>query len=590
MKYFIDGRERKIYFTKDNTAFYKSKGNQVDVTHMFKKTGSKLVLRKKYINGGIPTTVRKYTPNTVLRLFGQKTRAQIVQAEEQAEEQAKEKRLANAIQETERKEEQIQKVQDAIKLYQIATDVLISDIDINHLDGVNNFYSYLENQEKFSNFVSIIKTYTEMYELPVLSSNTLSENQKLIFNSLELLRQDPNRISYITQYFNEDWTPLDIENDSQFANRFISVINKLHEKLNPKLKVETLQEISGNLKYYNETHLYKILGVFLINNETLIKPPKSNIVVYGRELTSVLNPKIENLFKHYNLKVEPVLEKLSLESIDDSYENILQIILTFIAENDALFDETFTELANKHLTRLKHSKSYFDSNANRFNQAKEVLKTRITEEIIFKTSKLFNNLQRLPDNTELLSIEIFEYFHLNNDDFSFFKELIEDIIKEEIKGGKSNIKMFIDGKNRKIIFRKDNTAYYNSDKKQIDITHMFKKIEGILKIKKKYGGTHPNYSQMHYLNGTIGNPEDSAFDTALYNLESFIEILKLLQWYYYKTKLLNSLEEIKDKLTKQNYLKQQTKLSNKDDKYFIISNQSQLGGKKKPKKKLIKAL
>ena len=53
IKYFIEGKERKIYFHKDNIAFYKSKGNQVDVTYMFKKTGSKLVLRKKYINGGI---------------------------------------------------------------------------------------------------------------------------------------------------------------------------------------------------------------------------------------------------------------------------------------------------------------------------------------------------------------------------------------------------------------------------------------------------------------------------------------------------------------------------------------------------------
>jgi hypothetical protein len=48
MKYFIAGRERKIYFTKDNTAFYKSKGNQ-DVTYMFKKTKKGLELRKKYL-------------------------------------------------------------------------------------------------------------------------------------------------------------------------------------------------------------------------------------------------------------------------------------------------------------------------------------------------------------------------------------------------------------------------------------------------------------------------------------------------------------------------------------------------------------
>ena len=52
IKYFIEGKERKIYFHKDNIAFYKSKGNQVDVTHMFKKTKKGLELRKNFLKGG----------------------------------------------------------------------------------------------------------------------------------------------------------------------------------------------------------------------------------------------------------------------------------------------------------------------------------------------------------------------------------------------------------------------------------------------------------------------------------------------------------------------------------------------------------
>ena len=49
---FITGRNRKIYFTKDNTAFYKSKKNNVDVTYMFKKTKNGLELKKKYLKTG----------------------------------------------------------------------------------------------------------------------------------------------------------------------------------------------------------------------------------------------------------------------------------------------------------------------------------------------------------------------------------------------------------------------------------------------------------------------------------------------------------------------------------------------------------
>ena len=49
---FITKRSRKIYFTKDNTAFYKSKGNNVDVTYMFKKTKNGLELKKKYLKTG----------------------------------------------------------------------------------------------------------------------------------------------------------------------------------------------------------------------------------------------------------------------------------------------------------------------------------------------------------------------------------------------------------------------------------------------------------------------------------------------------------------------------------------------------------
>ena len=55
---FITGRNRKIYFTKNNTAFYKSKKNNVDVTYMFKKTKNGLKLKKKYLKtgGGIEET------------------------------------------------------------------------------------------------------------------------------------------------------------------------------------------------------------------------------------------------------------------------------------------------------------------------------------------------------------------------------------------------------------------------------------------------------------------------------------------------------------------------------------------------------
>ena len=52
IKYFIEGKERKIYFHKGNIAFYKSKGNQVDVTYMFKKTKKGLELRKNFLKGG----------------------------------------------------------------------------------------------------------------------------------------------------------------------------------------------------------------------------------------------------------------------------------------------------------------------------------------------------------------------------------------------------------------------------------------------------------------------------------------------------------------------------------------------------------
>lgn len=45
----ISGINRKIYFRKNNTAFYKSKGFEIDVTFMFKKNKNGLKLKKKYL-------------------------------------------------------------------------------------------------------------------------------------------------------------------------------------------------------------------------------------------------------------------------------------------------------------------------------------------------------------------------------------------------------------------------------------------------------------------------------------------------------------------------------------------------------------
>ena len=47
MKLLIGGKSRNIYFRKDNTAYYKSNGNENDITHYFKKKGG---LKKQYSN------------------------------------------------------------------------------------------------------------------------------------------------------------------------------------------------------------------------------------------------------------------------------------------------------------------------------------------------------------------------------------------------------------------------------------------------------------------------------------------------------------------------------------------------------------
>ena len=50
MKLLIGGKNRNIYMRKDGSAYYKSGGENVDVTHMFKKNGGGL--KKQYIKGG----------------------------------------------------------------------------------------------------------------------------------------------------------------------------------------------------------------------------------------------------------------------------------------------------------------------------------------------------------------------------------------------------------------------------------------------------------------------------------------------------------------------------------------------------------
>jgi hypothetical protein len=69
MKLLIGGKNRNIYKRKDGSAYYKSDGQQVDVTHMFKKNGGGL--KKQYIKGGnlsegVKKIIEKFTTDKSL--------------------------------------------------------------------------------------------------------------------------------------------------------------------------------------------------------------------------------------------------------------------------------------------------------------------------------------------------------------------------------------------------------------------------------------------------------------------------------------------------------------------------------------------
>jgi hypothetical protein len=64
MKLLIGGKSRNIYMRKDGSAYYKSGGQQVDVTHMFKKNGGGL--KKKYIKGGVDSETKEEVVPTLI--------------------------------------------------------------------------------------------------------------------------------------------------------------------------------------------------------------------------------------------------------------------------------------------------------------------------------------------------------------------------------------------------------------------------------------------------------------------------------------------------------------------------------------------
>jgi len=68
MKLLIGGKNRNIYKRKDGSAYYKSGGQQVDVTYMFKKKGGGL--KKKYIKGGMTEKEFKSLQEKCIELNG----------------------------------------------------------------------------------------------------------------------------------------------------------------------------------------------------------------------------------------------------------------------------------------------------------------------------------------------------------------------------------------------------------------------------------------------------------------------------------------------------------------------------------------
>ena len=76
MKLLIGGKSRNIYMRKDGSAYYKSVGQQVDVTYMFKKNGGGL--KKQYIKGGFgpdnPDSPDSFNPTEVYRQVAPQTK------------------------------------------------------------------------------------------------------------------------------------------------------------------------------------------------------------------------------------------------------------------------------------------------------------------------------------------------------------------------------------------------------------------------------------------------------------------------------------------------------------------------------------
>ena len=364
MKLLIGGKSRNIYMRKDGSAYYKSGGQQVDVTYMFKKKGGGL--KKKYIKGGVGSEASTFDPNEVFQNISPQTKTKAPSKEAPAP------AGAATVAPSAAQSAALQKLADEVPLPETscyprssltAQDLLPADLDATNSKWASmnpTTGGAIEDQNLLTagwtvDAVPLLaaKTASALADTPPPKAETGSGTELEVLTDITALDNFPsndNKEKFLKAFFD-------------LAQLVISVTNNLCRKHNATIEIKTPNPETA------EKQVTKLNGIINFILKSRILPDYK-----GGEGMLSPNFKLKKDYSEYQTEYLELFEdantKFSIKKTNSLGLNHLATIFDIIGYVASLYTDNHTEDIKQFKIRICNNINSFLNNESKFKQIK----------------------------------------------------------------------------------------------------------------------------------------------------------------------------------------------------------------------------
>jgi len=409
MKLLLNGKKRSIYFRKNNTAYYKSKGSEIDITNYFKKKGglkkqySNLLVEKKLV-GGVHREI-SFNSNEI---FNNPIRI-------------KKSNIGEFT--SSNKQWDIQTIRDIYKKMLYVFLICKINLKVNGELFKNDFKDRkkLNATIKIKKIISILNGNTfELYNIGVYNINRFSQLKynpcgktfiELKLTDDAIFDVNPNKINIFTT---DDSYYVTLLNNVTFEliNEKIKFINSFDFNITPDIKLDYKYALNNEVSVSKNTNLdlLKIImineGLFdTLNTDDAIDDIKKSTPNYC-DLDKILKEYKEEYLKIFDTKI------VDKNNTEVELNNIIDVVNMEI-EKDKQLKKEFEDIWETHIKSIEdYTDNYkiIHNDKYKLEKQKRNENSKLKEQELDKLKQIINNLgkDKITEDTRqynLLKIE-----------------------------------------------------------------------------------------------------------------------------------------------------------------------------------------